>query len=311
MNTPLTKVSWLQQNINDPDLILLDASPASNKSNLTTDYAGQQIQGARFFDLKKKFSDLNSDMPNTLPSPTDFEKAARELGINQSSKIVVYDNLGIYTSPRVWWMFKAMGHEQVAVLDGGLPEWVAKGFTLEPIQTNRQYAPGNFSAQAKPELKKDMNDILENLESKTALVLDARSSGRFCGTAPEPRAGLSSGHMPGALSLPWTRVVVSEAERVVSEAERVVSEAERVVSEAEPQTNGGRGSGKMRPVVELKKIFGELNVGDRPLIFSCGSGLTACIVLLAAELAVENEVAVYDGSWTEWATRQAELVEKD
>ena len=276
MNTPLITVDWLSQNLNKPNLILLDASPVSTVSKKKSAYVGQQIPNSRFFDLKKKFSDLEAAMPNTLPNPAAFEKACQRLGINQDSQIVVYDNLGIYTSPRVWWMFKTMGHEHVAVLDGGLPAWAASGGVVETKTTEKiTRRMGNFKAAYNSDLKRELSAIVTNLDSKEAIVLDARSAGRFAGTAPEPRAGLQSGHIPNSCSLPFANVLEN---------------------------------GQMKSKKELAAIFQELQIDERPLIFSCGSGLTACIILLAAELVLDNPMAVYDGSWTEWAQSRDEIL---
>ncbi len=272
----LIEINWLNENINDESLVILDASPKTNKSNLSSEFENLQIPGARYFDLKNVFSDKASDMPNTLPQVEDFEKAVQDLGIHQESKIVVYDNLGIYASPRVWWMFKAMGHEDIAVLDGGLQAWVKEGHATEATE-NASYKQGNFVAAPNYEMKKDMQDVLVNIDAKNAIVLDARSHGRYCGTAPEPREGLSSGHIPNSLSLPWTEVVED---------------------------------GKMKSKEALKKLFDGLKLEAQPIIFSCGSGLTACIIMLAASLVMENKMAVYDGSWTEWAQKQEALIVK-
>jgi len=270
----LISADWLYDNLHDPNLIILDASPATNKSNLSTNFVGLQIADARLFDIKNKFSDTSADMPNTLPSAADFTEACQALGINRTSKIVVYDNLGIYTSPRVWWMFKTMGHQEVAVLDGGLPAWASNGFEVIPTE-EKKYATGDFTANIYPELKRDMDDVRQNINSKKAIVLDARSEGRFSGTAPEPRAGLSSGHIPDTLNLPFGQVL---------------------------------NEGKMKNSEALKAIFKDLNIDDRPLIFSCGSGLTACIIMLAADLVLDNPMSIYDGSWTEWAQKQTDLI---
>ena len=275
--TPIVSVQWLKENLADADLIILDASPVSNKSSLSSQYPGLRIPGARFFDLKQKFSDPDADMPNTLPSPEAFQRECQALGINQSSKIVVYDNLGIYASPRVWWMFKAMGHEKVAVLDGGLTEWGKQGMDMEPIQ-EASYEKGDFEAKPGLHIKKEMEEVRQNVNTQESLVLDARSSGRFNGTAPEPREGLSSGHIPGSKSLPFSQVLEE---------------------------------GKFKSPKDLSELFEGLNPEKKPLVFSCGSGLTACITYLAAELVDDAPKSVYDGSWTEWAQKQKDLIEKN
>ena len=277
MNNSIVDCSWLNDHLYDDDLIILDASPQSNVSGLESEYADIRIKGSVSIDIKGQFSDKKSDMPNTLLSAEDFEKAAQSLGINKRDKIVVYDNLGIYTSPRVWWMFKAMGHEAIAVLDGGLPEWVSQGYATEKIE-DLDISPGDFVAELNPTMVKNMEDVISNIKSKESSVLDARSFGRFAGTAPEPRKGLSSGHIPGSQSLPFKDVL---------------------------------DGGKMKSKSELKKIFESKIGGDEPIIFSCGSGLTACITLLAADQVLDNEKSVYDGSWTEWAQKQSNLIEKE
>jgi len=276
LNKSLVSCRWLKEHINDDSLIILDASPKSNLSGLESEFAEKRIKGARSIDIKANFSDKDSEMPNTLLSTESFQEAVRTLGINNEHTIVVYDNLGIYTSPRVWWMFKAMGHENIAVLDGGLPEWVREGNPIEDL-SELDITKGNFTAAFDKNMVKHMSDVVENVSSKNALVLDARSKGRFDGTAPEPRQGLSSGHIPNSKNLPFKNVL---------------------------------DDGKMKSSSELKSLFEAKGIGSEPLIFSCGSGLTACITYLAADIALENEKTVYDGSWTEWAQKQTDLIEQ-
>lgn len=270
MSPYLVSSEWLHTHLKDPNLIILDASQPS-------DPAAIRIKGARIFDIKHVFSDTDSGLPNTLPAPEAFEKSCRELGIRQDSKLVVYDRKGIYTSPRVWWMFQTMGHTTIAVLNGGLPDWIAKGYETE---TGLQAAvsQGNFVANLDASRVKSIDRIQENLESQEAIVLDARSKGRFEGTAPEPRAGLSSGHMPHSVSLPYTEVLEE---------------------------------GKYKSTEALQAVFEGLKLDDRPFIFSCGSGITACIILLASEMAMDRPTAVFDGSWTEWALTEGMPIEGD
>lgn len=266
MLAPLVTPDWLKSHMNDPKLIVLDASMPENKSGQNSDLTDVQIKNARFFDLKNSFSDKENSLPNMLPNEASFTIACQDLGINADSLIVVYDNLGVYSSPRVWWMFKAMGHENIAVLDGGLPKWMKQGFPTEHIQ-KLTYPKGTFSARFRPNMVKNAESILNNIDQKEALVIDARSTGRFCGSEPEPRKDLKGGHIPGSLNLPYTAVIKD---------------------------------GQFLPAEDLKKVFEQLQLGDRPLVFTCGSGLTACIILLASELVQKNPSAVYDGSWTEW-----------
>ena len=263
---PLVSVSWLSQNLNAPNLVVLDVSLESNIANIKVEFPGIQIKGARYFDLKRNFSDLESRLPNTLPNPKYFSLACRNLGINNNSTIVVYDNIGIYASPRVWWMFKSMGHKNIAVLDGGLPLWKNKNYPTESIQ-NRVLPEGDFKAKFNPNLLKKAFKIIENITSKEAILVDARSNRRFCGLIPETRENLKSGHIPNAINLPFLEVLKD---------------------------------GKFISTNEISDIFKKLKIDKRPKIFTCGSGLTACILILASTLISEDNHFLYDGSWSEW-----------
>jgi thiosulfate/3-mercaptopyruvate sulfurtransferase len=264
MTEPIVNIAWLQANLKDPNLIILDASFKENQSNIKTDLENIQIKGTRFFDIKNTFSDTNNPLPNTIPNPEQFQAEARKLGINKNSIVVIYDNLGIYSSPRAWWLFKVMGHQNVAVLDGGLPEWISQKYPVEPIPKIPNYAVGNFEAKFDPELVKSKEQILENIQTKDSVLIDARAENRFKGIGSEPRAGLRSGHIPGSINIPYTQVLRN---------------------------------GKFLPKEELVK---KLKTDGRPQIFTCGSGVTACIDLIAYELICKNPKSVYDGSWTEW-----------
>lgn len=265
---PLVTAQWLNKNLADPDLIILDSSPESNVSGLIPKYPGIQIKSARHFNLKKSFSDPDSDLPNMMPHPDAFSEGCQKLGINNNSKIVVYDNLGVYTSARVWWMFKVMGHNNIAVLNGGLSAWIENDFPREPANESLDsIQKGKFKAVYNPELIKNAESILKNIDTKECKVIDARSEGRFYGNTPEPHENLRSGHIPGSLNLPFEKVLED---------------------------------GYYLPKPDLEKIFKKLNLNDDPLIFTCGSGLTACIILLAMELVSSNKKILYDGSWSEW-----------
>lgn len=266
MTNPVVSTAWLHEHLNDSNLIVLEARLEQNQSNLQNQYAGLQIKGARLFDIKNNFSDTSNQLPNTFPSEEQFTAESQKLGINSNSTIVVYDTLGIYSSPRAWWLFKSMGHSNVFVLDGGLPEWVKEGFPTEKLQQQNSYPKGNFEAKFQPELIKSKEQILENITNQKAILIDARSTDRFHATHEEPRAGLRSGHIPGSINVPYTEL---------------------------------QQDGKFKPTSALKEI---LNLNDQPLFFTCGSGITACIVLLACELISDNPKAVYDGSWTEWGS---------
>jgi thiosulfate/3-mercaptopyruvate sulfurtransferase len=265
--TPLVSVSWLAAHLDHPSLVVLDASmQPPGSSAAASSRAESQIPGARVFDFDEKICDPATSLPHMLPSAELFTKEVRALGVNAASRIVVYDRIGIFSSPRAWWMFRAMGHEQVAVLDGGLPAWLEAGLPVEPAGPHSA-GLGDFVATPRAELFCDADQVARALQDSRVAVLDARSAGRFLGREPEPRPGLRSGHMPNARNLPFGAVQVD---------------------------------GRMRSPSELVGILAAA-AGDRKrLVFSCGSGVTACTLALAAELAGYSDKAVYDGSWSEW-----------
>jgi thiosulfate/3-mercaptopyruvate sulfurtransferase len=266
--TPIVSVSWLAAHLEAPDLVVLDASmqpPGAAAPALSQDV---WLPGARVFDFNEKICDPTSSLPHMMPSPELFTREVRALGVCRSSRVVVYDRIGIFSSPRAWWMFKAMGYDPVAVLDGGLPAWLEAGLPVEG-RSVEPAAPGDFVARPRPELFCDADHVAAALASDRAAVLDARSEGRFLGREPEPRPGLRAGHMPNARNLPFGAV---------------------------------QAAGRMRSPEELAVLL-STKVGDRQtLIFSCGSGVTACTLALAAELAGYSDKAVYDGSWSEWGS---------
>ncbi len=269
MNPYIVTADWLNENLNNKDLVILDARQSNNKAGLVSTFENIQIKGAIHFDIKKQFSDLESAYPNMLLDAVHFEKKCQELGINQNSKIVVYDDLGIYTSPRVWWMFRIMGHKNVAVLDGGLPEWSMKNYSTESFGSTSKIRKGNFKAAFQVEKVVDLNFVKENINTEERIVIDARSSGRFNGTTPEPRKGLRGGNIPKSISLPFQMVLEN---------------------------------GKFKSFEEIQVVFDNLSIKkEDALIFSCGSGITACIIYMASEMISDNPKAIYDGSWTEWA----------
>lgn len=267
----IVSTEWLKEHLKDENLILLDASLAKPVQGKASAYQNLTILSARYFDLKGKFSDENSKFPNTLPSAEQFEIECQKLGINHNSKIIIFDNLGIYSSPRVWWMFKGMGHQDVAVLNGGLPEWIANDGPTEEKEAV-EYKLGDFKANFQKELLKTYQDLLNNTKTAAFSVVDARSKGRFEGTEEEPRKHLQSGSIPNSVNIPFQEVLEE---------------------------------GKFKPKEELTAIFTQRIASDKNLVFSCGSGLTACIVMLASEIAYKKSRYLYDGSWTEWAELQA------
>jgi thiosulfate/3-mercaptopyruvate sulfurtransferase len=272
VDKPLVSVYWLKFNLGNKNLIIFDCTIAkvTAKSSLLISKEKEQIKGAVFFDIKKEFSDLNSTFPNTVLSTKEFEKKAQSLGVNNNSCIVVYDDLGIYSSPRVWWMFNLMGFKNIAVLDGGFPEWKSKKYSIEkPI--DNQLKKGNFKVNYQSEKIKLTKDILASINNQNILIADARSNGRFNSTEPEPRNDVKSGHIPNSISLPFTSVLEE---------------------------------GKMKSIETLKDIFNELNSINKAFVFSCGTGIKACILSLGAEVSGIKNISVYDGSWTEWGSTE-------
>uniref|UniRef100_A0AAU2JVW0 Sulfurtransferase n=1 Tax=Streptomyces sp. NBC_00049 TaxID=2903617 RepID=A0AAU2JVW0_9ACTN len=259
---PLVGVDWLAERIAAPGLVLFDASVGAHRG------AAPRIPGARPFDLDGALSDHDAPAPHTMPGAAEFTEAMRDLGVDDSATVVVYDGAGIYSSARAWWMLRAMGFGRAAVLDGGLPAWTAAGLPVEATGPAYDGPRGTFTARPRPGLLTDSAAVAGALADPAAAVLDARTRGRFAGTAPEPRPGLRGGHMPGALNLPF----------------------------GELQRDGGL----MRPAAELREAFEALAGDRRRLYFSCGSGVTACVLALGADLAGYEELAVYDGSWSEW-----------
>ncbi|BAX81173.1 sulfurtransferase [Labilibaculum antarcticum] len=263
---PVVSVKWLSQHLHDPNLIILDASLMDNKAGLKSEHEGFQIVNARFFDLKNTFCDPDHRISNMIPSAERFTTECRKLGINKNSKIVVYDNFGTYSSPRVWWLFKVMGHENIAVLNGGLPAWINEFCEVE-IKESAEVELGDFQASFNSKRVLNAEQILENINTEHRLVIDVRTEDRFFGRVPEPRENLRGGHVPNSINLPFNRVLA----------------------------NGMFLSDK-----ELSVLFKSLPLNNKSLVFCCGSGVSACIGLLACELVLENEKYLYDGSWAEW-----------
>ncbi len=270
LNNPLVSVDWLYNHLNNKDVFILDCTipkVTANKNNFTT-AEKQQVKGAIFFDIKNVFSDKNAEFPNTVLSPKKFEEKVQELGINKSSTLICYDDLGIYSSPRVWWNFKLMGFNNIAVLDGGLPKWKENNYPTEKPQ-NQKSKKGNFRVNYQPQKIKYTKDVFAAINNEKTAILDARSRGRFYAEAPEPRKGVKSGHIPNSMNLPYSEIL---------------------------------NDGMLKSKEELKIIFNQLTPNKEKIIFSCGTGITASVLALAAEIAEIKNYAVYDGSWTEWGS---------
>lgn len=277
IDKPLVSVNWLCENLNATNLVVLNATlPKVTASNSTEIIEEFQIPNTRFFDLKKVFSMQGADFPNTVLPENDFEKEVQKLGINKDSCIIVYDEYGIYSAPRVWWLFKNFGFENVAVLNGGFPAWKKENFLVEQKSTFN-FSKGNFKANYKSGLLVDLNLVLSSIEDSSIQILDARSTGRFNASAPEPRTEVRSGHIPNSKSLPYSSII---------------------------------SDGKMKSNEELKLLFNDVNSENRNMIFSCGSGITACVLALGATIAGYESLAVYDGSWTEWGSLSHLPIEK-
>jgi thiosulfate/3-mercaptopyruvate sulfurtransferase len=271
MNDPLISTEELAERLGSPDLIVIDATwfmPGDARSG-RDEYEQAHIPGAVFFDIDA-LSDATSDLPHMLPAPDTFAREAGALGLRRDTTIVVYDHQGIFSAPRVWWTLRIMGFPDVRVLDGGLPKWRAEGRKVETGPAMR--APVPLEPRFDPALVRDLEDVRDVLESRSAQVIDARAANRFRGESPEPRAGLASGHMPGALNLPWSAIVTAD--------------------------------GALRAADELRAAFegAGLDLG-RPIVASCGSGVSAAILALGLARLGRADVPIYDGSWTEWASR--------
>lgn len=263
ISQPLVSVNWLKSNLKASNLVILDGT-----INKVFNVEQQQIPSARLFDIKKKFSDVSNAFPSAFPSIEVFQESARELGINNTSAIVVYDDKGIYSSARVWWLFKAFGYNNVAVLNGGFPAWLQAGYTTE---TMKNYAGkiGDFKPEYQPQFMTFFNDVKQASQNKTHNIIDARSAGRFNCQVPEPREGLRMGTIPNSVNLPFTNLL---------------------------------NDGILKPKTDLETLFKAVANKNDAIIFSCGSGLTACVLALGAHIAGYQNIAVYDGSWTEWGS---------
>ncbi|WP_170986334.1 3-mercaptopyruvate sulfurtransferase [Rhizobium sp. LC145] len=267
----VVSADWLQKELGSPDLKILDASfylPAQNR-DADAEYAAGHIPGALRFD-HDKVADHSTGLPHTVPSPEVFAEAVGKMGISEKDRIVVYDGPGIFSAPRAWWLFRTMGARQVFVLDGGLDGWKAEGRPLETEVPSP--APATFKTNFRVDKVIDFQTMLSIVGEGSRQIADARSAGRFAGTEPEPRAGMRSGHMPGARSLPSGTFSTS---------------------------------GKLRPLSELRQAIEDAGIDfGRPVITSCGSGITAAIITLALESLGHEDNALYDGSWSEWGSRE-------
>jgi len=261
---------WLAEHLGQPDVVVVDASyylPNMNRDALA-EYRAGHIPGAVFFDIDA-IADHSSDLPHMLPGPGQFAKEAGALGISHHDTIVVYDVPGLFSAPRVWWTFRIFGADKVFILDGGLAKWKAEQRPLDAKAVNR--APREFKAVMNTGAVALQSDVQVALNSRSVQIVDARPADRFRGQAPEPRPGLRSGHIPGAFNVPATTLV-----------------------------EGGR----LAPPERLRQAFSDGGVDlDKPIITSCGSGVTAATLWLALETIGKKPQGLYDGSWAEWGAR--------
>ncbi|HTV45544.1 MAG TPA: 3-mercaptopyruvate sulfurtransferase [Stellaceae bacterium] len=264
----LVKSEWLALHLDDPRICVLDASfklpgilPTARE-----DYEREHIAGAVFFDIDD-IAEPGTSLPHMVPSPELFARKIGALGIGDDTHVIVYDSTGLNSAGRAWWMLRLFGHDDVALLDGGLPKWQAERRPLTsavPVPP-----PRSFTARLNPALVRDKAALLGNLTSRREQIVDARAAGRFAGTIAEPRPGMRSGHIPGSRNLPYDRLT-------------------------DPATH------RLLGAEELARLFAAAGVAvDRPIVTSCGSGVTACALAFALHL-IGHSAAVYDGSWSEW-----------
>jgi thiosulfate/3-mercaptopyruvate sulfurtransferase len=275
---PLVTTQWLADEIGKPDLAIFDATkylPNEDKDG-RAEFLKAHIPGARYFDIDE-IADPDTDLPHMVPSPGRFGKLMRGMGISNSSRVVFYDQKGLASAARGWWLMGLFGHDQAAVLDGGLPKWTREARAIESGSPSAPTA-ASFLPEFRATRLRGVGDVMRNVASQAELVLDARAAGRFTGATPEPRAGMRSGHIPGSENVPYTELLNAD--------------------------------GTFRSIGDLKARFSKAGVdGSLPVITSCGSGVTACILTLGLRLAGLPEGAVYDGSWTEWGGRSDTPVE--
>ena len=267
---PLVSTDWLAEHFGAPDIRVVDATwylPTMEKDAKAA-FEAEHIPGAVYFDIDD-IADEKSDLPHMVPSAIKFSSRVRKLGLGDGERIVVYDDNGFSASARVWWMFRLFGHQDVVVLDGGMSKWRAEGRPLSDMpDTPRER---HFTARQNNLLLRDLDQMRANVASKREQVLDARSAGRFSGTEPEPREGLRSGHIPGSRSLPVSEIVQAD--------------------------------GTLLPPDELASGLSLVGIDLRkPITTTCGSGVTAATLALALASLGHHDVAVYDGSWSEWGS---------
>jgi thiosulfate/3-mercaptopyruvate sulfurtransferase len=267
--TNLVSTEWLAAHLGEVRVVDASWYMPADKRNPAAEFEAGHIPGAVFFDIDG-IADHSTDLPHMLPQPGAFSAAAGALGIGDGDAVVVYDGSGIFSAPRVWWTLKAMGHQNVKVLDGGFPKWKREGRAVEsgPAKPKSE----SFTATLQPAMVRDFPSVMGIVKDKTAQMVDARSAGRFTGAEAEPRAGVRSGHMPGAANVHFRSLIAED--------------------------------GTLKPHTALRAAFEQAGVDlHKPIVTTCGSGLTAAILMLALDEIGDGDTALYDGSWTEWGGR--------
>mgnify|MGYP000151935368 FL=1 len=272
---PVVSAEWLRSHLSAPDVRVLDCSwfmPDAPQTGRQI-YDSHHIPGARFFDIDD-VADTDSTLPHMLPSPEKFSSRVRRLGLGDGHRVICYDQNGFLASARVWWMFRAMGHGDVAVLDGGFEAWRNAGGAVEDLPPHF-HADRHFTVRPRRDLGRDIGQMKSTATTKAAQIVDARAAPRFRGEVEEPRPGLRRGRIPGSINVPFAAVVAPD--------------------------------GRMKSEDELKAVFDRAGVDlSKPIINTCGSGVTAAILALAQSLVGHDDAAVYDGSWSEWGKPESE-----
>jgi len=274
----LTGTDWLASELEAPDIVIIDGSwhMPSEGRDARAEYLEEHIPGAIFFDIDE-IADTKSPLPHMLPPPEKFSSRMRSMGIGDGSRVVVYDTSGMFSAARVWWTFRVMGFDDVTVLNGGLPKWKREGLPLESGEPTPR-STRHFTSRRNADLVRDVYDMKSIIKDHSAEIIDSRSADRFAGKVAEPRPGVRSGHIPGSLNVPYGKLVNAD------------------------------GTLKSKP--ELERVFARAGVDlGKPVVASCGSGITASVLALALAEIGHRRTAVYDGSWSEWGADQSLPVE--